>query len=532
MPSSKLDRDLPLIQQNWNNFISLIKQDLNELTAEQKKLEVEIRKVERISKILKVSDNDINFIIAHKESIIEVDPSLISKFALLEAFKKRNNLDNDLAVQTYIQIKNSVKITELLNNLEVLMRQSDLLQEKIDSLRDLIYGEDYSQIGLINELCKKHNIGEGARKMLFTYPIIKTLRKPSVVKEKTREVKSVETPNRVSTATVLEEIEVLDDDKPTEIVVPEPIAKEETRSYEDEFNQQKNRYDKFRESVNDLLSKYYTILNEMKPYETQFYRTYCSYTEEEFGKLNKNQFEEGYDEAKAKILAIKVFDARAEIDKILSSIVTSNYTDKDEIDYLAEFINEFQSLCDKLKVVDKQIVDKNKGATSLDSKVFFLTDRLHGSFIPEEMRKGVYQRSLMNIMVKAQEGLVSQKKGCNIMTLKVHDAKYRDQIGRTVFAIRNNKIMVSYIKLNTNSEISNDGGIIILTAAPLTSGTDVIQTETNKVIKDNIEQLVRQLALIEAQEPQQLELQALIRDELMQTEEQLGEDDVNGHKIR
>ena len=62
------------------------------------------------------------------------------------------------------------------------------------------------------------------------------------------------------------------------------------------------------------------------------------------------------------------------------------------------------------------------------------------------------------------------------ITRNEEDEKRREEI-------LNKKIMAP--SLNSNSEISNDGGIMILTATPLVGGTDVIQAETDKVIKEN-----------------------------------------------
>lgn len=533
MQNSKLDRDLPLIEQQWDYFGSLVRQELTELSSEQEKLESKIKNLKGLVKIIEFSKNDINFLLVNKEIFLELAPDLNTNFSVLEAFKKRNNLDNDVAIMAYNAIQKNDKVVNVFSDLERANLEIDKLKKKIDSLKKLINEvnfspeDDYLPIDLINELCEKYNINEKVRKMLFIYPIIKAVKKPIAQKEKPiNQPTKVPKENKVSTSTLLADKIILDDTKSTDESAPEMLEEKEqdqgTSNYQDYYNQQKNRYEKLKENAKDLLNKYYAILAEMKKYEIEFYKAFCNYTEDEFGKIDKTQFGSGCDEAYAKILAIGLFDAKTEIEKILISIPNSNYTDKESIEYLEVYISEFQSFIDRLKAVDKILVDKGNQIVSLDQqKVFFLTDGIKGSFIPETVIKGGYETSLRNIMEKAQGGLVSNKKGCNIMPLTIHDDKIKKQLGRTVFAIRNSKIIISYIKLNSNSEVSNDGGIIILTAVPLTGGIDAIQAETDKIIKDNIEKLMNQISLIEAQDPQQLSLQNAIRDEIDKTLEKV-----------
>lgn len=530
MSSSKLDKDKTLIQESWNSFKSLVRQNLNDLISRQKNIDIDIKRVERIAKIIKVSENDISFLIKHKDIFIELDSDLKSKFTYLEAFQKRNNLDNDLAVQTYNQIRNYDKVIGLLNNLENLKAERENNQARIDDLKDLIDGRDYSQIELISELCETHNIDEDTRKMIFLYPIIKTLKKPTIIKEKTHDVnqdiQQIETikDGKVSMATVIEDMIITSEESPTvEPALEITEEKSELLNYEDYYNQQKNRYEKLKEATRNLLDKYYTVLSEMKSYETQYYRSFCSVTQDEL----KTQFVGNYDEANAKILAIKLFDAKVEIENTLISIVNKNYTDKDDIEYLEEYIGEFQSLSDRLKSVDDVLVNKANQLLGLtQSKEFFLTDSINDTFISEKIKKG----SLMALIGNAQEGFTSRGEFYNIRQLDTSVDRYKEQVGRPLFSIRNGKNMMSYIKLNSDS---NDGGIMILTALPVSEGgLDAIQEATDKIIEANIELLIRQIGLIESHDLEQLTLQSKIRDKFMKRDESFGEGDENEPKTR
>ena len=68
MASAKYERDMPIIQQHWNNFVSLVRQDLSDVYAEQRSVVVEIKRLERISKILQHSQGDIEFLLLHKKA--------------------------------------------------------------------------------------------------------------------------------------------------------------------------------------------------------------------------------------------------------------------------------------------------------------------------------------------------------------------------------------------------------------------------------------------------------------------------------
>ena len=110
-------------------------------------------------------------------------------------------------------------------------------------------------------------------------------------------------------------------------------------------------------------------------------------------------------------------------------------------------------------------------------------------------------------------GRKNEKEEIKLLIAKVYD-KYKQ-------AVRNNKIIVSYIKLNSTGGISNDGGIMILTASLLNPNT--IQDDTNRVIKEYREQIMRQITAIEKGDPHHHGLQELIRKELMKNDEVLEE---------
>lgn len=527
MPESKFERDMLIVQQHWNNFISLIKQDLNDLYAEQRQVIVEIKRIERVTKILQHSQENVDFLLLHKESIIGLDNSLIQKFAILDAFKKRDNLGNAVAVRTFNEILNSESVKNAIDQLNALREKRDALDEEIDKVVDLIRGAAFDRDTIV-KYSQKHGLGAEALTALALYPIFKSSKKLVPNNRKKTEMPRQVTPTNTTESEIIQAPSEVE-----EVLETYSEVIEETPSYKEEFEAHRKRYDEIKNKGGLLLNKYYVILQSMTPAESQYYRIYCSMTADE---LKEQQFEGEYDEAMAKIVAIKLFDAKSEIENMIQTIHSANYSNKDDVEFFGEYVTEYQSLLDKLKEIDKKIVDTRKGAEEWeDPKVFFLTDNAMQPFIPDSIKQKGYQGSLVNIIQKAQEGHIQKKKGSNIMPLKV-SKKFKDEVGRTVFAVRNYKIIVSYIKLNSGTGL-NDGGIMILTASLLNPNT--IQEDTDKVIRENREQIIRQLAAIERGDPQQIGLQTMIREELTQqaqqtqaSEETLEEGELNGRKTK
>ena len=88
MADAKRDNSLLEIKKQWENFVQLIYQDLRDLLDQQRKNRIEIRKLERVEKVIQHSKNNIEFLILHKETLLSLDPSLEKSFKILEAFKE------------------------------------------------------------------------------------------------------------------------------------------------------------------------------------------------------------------------------------------------------------------------------------------------------------------------------------------------------------------------------------------------------------------------------------------------------------
>ena len=447
---------------------------------------IDIRKYERLNRIIKHSNMDPSYLLLHKESVLALIPSLEKNISILEAFKELNNLDNAVAIRVYNHIINNDNFKNVDNLLDNLYERRDLLQDKIDQLLNIISGRDNNK-DVILEYLDRHHIGAKARIAVFSYPILKAFSKRQYKK-------------RVEHKGAKEEN-------------PQPLTEETLPNYKENFDEHKKTYESLKESINALLNKYYVIINDMTPLESQYYRIYCSLSEEELKDTPLTNVNEEYDGALARIYAIRLFDAKDEIDKIMQEIAFKNYSDLEEIEYLGLYIDEFREYCSNLRKYDERLNVDGSLNNIPSSKVFFLVDNTLSPMLPDiAMEKG-YIGSLMSIMEKAEAGFIQQKRGSNIMPLRVSDERFKDEVKRTVFAVRNNKLIVSYIKLNSDSGISNDGGIMILTASLLHPNT--IQDDTDHLIRTYCDQIIRQIDAIEKGDTQQLGLQAIVRNKII-----------------
>ncbi len=522
MASAKYEKDMPIIQQHWNHFITLVRQDLKDTYKEQRNVVIEIRRLERISKIVQHSQGDIDFLLLHKESILSLDRSLAQKFSILEAFKNLNNLGNAVAIRTCKEILENETVKQAADLMNGLIERRESLQTLIDTTNDLIYGASYNK-KLIDQLCEKHKVEGVARNAIALYPIIKTLKKEKTIKMQEQPQVTEEVSLHQSHHEEQQDVETLD----TALIVDE-----ESPTNRQAFDAHKEQYDQIKEQMNTLLNKYYVLLSEMTPTETQYYRIYCLLTDEQLKDTDLSQVKEEYEEAAAKIAAIRLFDAKTEIEKMMKELSATDFSDKDDIEYFGAYVEEYKLLSTKLKELDGKIAKtEEEGKTQENQKVFFLTDKAMNPILPKTIQERGLQGSLITILEKAQAGFIQQKKRSNIMPLKIHDKKFKDACGRTVFAVRNSKVIVSYIKLNSNTGISNDGGIMILTASVLNPNT--IQDDTDRVIKEHRDQIISQMDAIEKGDSQQLGLQSMIRENIVkQGQSNTEEGVINGRKTK
>ena len=518
MADAKRDNSLLEIKKQWENFVQLIYQDLRDLLDQQRKNRIEIRKLERVEKVIQHSKNNIEFLILHKETLLSLDPSLEKSFKILEAFKGRNNLDNAVAIRTYKGIVSSPAISNAKSTLISLKGSRDVLDESIDKIKDLITGTAYDK-ETISKLCRKNGLSEEQIKAILIYPLLKTSRKEKPkkveVKRKTPE-KNVKEVKLEKPVVKMENTKV--EEKAEEITkVIEEEVKEERKladeSYEDFYKEIKSKYNYLNSKRRHLINKYFVAVNNMSETLKRSYVKYLTMESSELEGQTEEEFANREIKEKANIAAIKLFDMRKKINGLIDAIEESKYRDVESIDILEKSVRSFEIMVDELKVLDKEVQKEEAEKEIKDNtNVFFATSRMGEHFIPDFIKSQGNEKSLVGVIRKGQKGL-NEEKNERISRLKIYDKKYKEECGNNIYAITNYSVVVSYIRIKANVNGEEKDAILILTAAPVDPNT--IQEDTKKILKENRDFIIRQIKAIEKGDVQEIGLQLSLLDEMM-----------------
>ena len=496
MAESKFEKDMELLQDKWKSFISLLRTDVKELGTERLKIESNIQKIERLKRILEQATTNPSILLTHKEYLLSFDSSLEKKFMILEAFKARENLENAVAERTARDIVTNDEIRKALRSLNVQKEVGFSLDEQLKSLRGLVNGMSYDRDTII-KYAKKHDIDDKDEMLLLWYPVYKSAKKTTSKKVENNKEKET--------------------------------SKEEF-SNKELFIEQLTRYQKLIESNKELLDKYSAIFDKMSPATKEIYKSYNAISSYE-PDPNKGLYASGihksnYEETMAKLIALNAFREKSSIEKAIKEVEENNYEDIDKIDSVTSHIGKIEFLLDELKNIDTKIGEFNqrKDEVLVEQRVYFYTDSNGDPFIdPEIIDKG-HQKSLQGIITKANNGTISKK---NVSVLKLNK-KNSKSFGREVYAVKNYNVIASFTKMD-----GDDNGIMILAVSSIDPNT--ILEDTNKLIRENKDQIEWQMTKIIQDDPIEISIQSKILDELapMQDTEILGEEsDFDGIKTR
>ena len=145
-----------------------------------------------------------------------------------------------------------------------------------------------------------------------------------------------------------------------------------------------------------------------------------------------------------------------------------------------------------------------------DQKVFFFTLDNGYPFIDEDV---FVSGGLTPFFDKVQAGVIQQNKSNNITSIKNINKEFKDKSGKTIFSIRNHRIAVSYLKLNSLTGEAADGGILVLSAC--STKNSKIQEATISIINNYGNQIINKIQRIESMNPEELAMQRELRDKYL-----------------
>lgn len=472
------------IKENYNLFLKALKEEVNQTRVKASKITIEIKKYERLKKVLTKKD-DINFLLEHKESVLKIARELEQQFLILNEFAKINNLSNPVALRIYHEILANEKLQNLDEYLANLNKQRDEYQEYLLKLYNIGSEAGYD-LFVVKDLCVKYqSMGIDFKQVMYHIFMTTARKERSMVKKDARKVE-----------TLPEKEEILE--------LEEPQVIDNSYLYKDEFKECKENYGKMITEYNSLLAKFYDIKQSITSEEAQELENSKSIPLEELisGEFN---------EAKARIVAYRLFLEKEAIDEYMSVINASDFSDLDAIKLLKETMSDFErnlSVAKKIETLIRKEEEEEK--IEEEQKVFFFTLDNGYPFIDEDV---FVSGGLTPFFDKVQAGFIQQNKSNNITSIKNINKEFKDKSGKTIFSIRNHRIAVSYLKLNSLTGEAADGGILVLSAC--STKNSKIQEATISIINNYGNQIINKIQRIESMNPEELAMQRELKDKYL-----------------
>lgn len=484
------------IQECWNKFISLVREKLDTaMVNEHRELGLTISEIDMLKKTLLYKSDQIALIFKYKKLLTDISPEIGKKLDLLEVFDRRNNLDNDLAVETFKSIINDETLLDKIETKrETVLEKRDQLYKKMLDTVDIINGKKFTY-ELILEYINEFGFTKEEHNMIL-FAGFDTIVKNIEARKQAKNNTSVPVKDEEE---IIDVIDVQDEKEKDELALDTVILK----------------YEAAKDSVSTIINKYYEEINDASPETKAAYYAYASYENDE---INDVITELQYDETKAKVQVIKLIQKQRKIDEDIAEAKSDSTLDGIYASIIDEEVEEYIEYTKKLMLLEQKIV-VTKTPEILDvenSKLFFLTDDSGNLLIPNEIIG--HSRNLGTFKTfedKVNSGNLLRRQGSRIIKMKgVDDCE--SWINKTIFMqMSGSKPIISYVKVNLINEDNPDKskeGIAIITAC--LPKPNIIKESTREILKANREYVCSQLEKIQHKDPEELKRQALIRDNL------------------
>jgi len=472
MQNSNLSKLLPILKRDWTLFIDTIEKDVEEtissLNKDLRRTKELNRIINKIDDIVASCDDNIINILDHRDLFLYVDNTLDESFAALMFFKEKNNLDNYAVRQIYEKITNSPKIVKMQDEYKNLSIKVQFIRDRIKKIQNLLRGNNID-FSLVEDLVKKYDFDEKTKKNIMFYLITTLGVKQKEVKEEEKLV--------------------------SEEIVDNPEL------FKEEFRKITQKYQNKKEELRDILVKCFSIRQKMTREE---YLTYCGFINDQ-EELLKESFNE--DEI-LKIYTIGFFKTKKDIENLINGIADYSIEDinkyKEEVLFIEEEIVELEDFADKIKKY-LNVEQKNEKIQE-DYNVFFLIDGLNRLVIPKELIED-NRRNVETIIRKSSNMDNADIDGVRTnRMLGVSDSERL--IGKNISMITTSKLILSYITVGKN--------ILIITGTKVTD--DTIKNNTVSAINRNFMAIKRQIAYIEDNDLDYLDLQNQIIKNILEEE--------------
>ena len=473
MSSLNHDETFSIVKKQWDNFLELLKNEIKTLNEKEKDLRKRIAEIKKIEKMVIGNSYTPELLLKHCDLLISLDSSLKNEFKILDAFAKIPNLENPVAVEIYNKILTSVKNLDFKVVVDTLQKEILKNNKKIEQINGIIVNKKYDKNDLL-ALCKRLNISGSNLNSVLLFPILNAQKRAVKQREIMKKKSSVNLENK------------------------------------SDFESLKKIYDKILKKYNHLFNEYFIIINNFTEKEEEFYRS-VRFKEEEELKVDE-KIAKNYDDAYAKVLAMRIFDMKDNIDKLMVEIKNNEYQKQSDIKYLQMTIKDFSDLCVKLDSLCKDMKEKEREITSVkEPLIFFLTSTGNVNTLIDNEVLDKHNSDLMGFIKEAEEGIVQSRDNTSRVKLNMGE-KNSKILGKTVFAYEKGETEISFVVLKRDNNSNNKDAILVITASPKEKGTLI--ENTIKIIKENKTKILRRIGLLEKRDPQEIGIQEIIMDEI------------------
>lgn len=509
------------LESAYREFSLKLFNEIKSLKKEKEENDIKISNNRTNIKVLSGNKRDPLFILNNEEFLNSIDSSKeMSDFlSALRLFSDKGFLDNSCVPEICNNIYNSSvfknEIVRLNEEIKDIQRKNSSLILLIDSLEDLKSLKEIS-LDLVSEYAEKFNFDKSMfRKVMlsFFYKGIRRSKNVELTDEvvETKEVSEPEEEVPEEDVTLENPEELIDDPLGEAMKIAQnndlnPFMDEEyllnqeimreTEEYKKRVNEIGIRFSDIEKEYNELLNKYYMAIASLSPVEQNTYLSYVQVDDQviDFGE---------YDEAYSYVSAYKVFDTKKRIEAQKSKIIDNNYSTVSQIDELEILVEEFNSECKKLQLIDNKL-EKGKAVPKIANStpyVYFLLDSQGNLAIDESD----------NELMSAYEKMAKYDKADTVIK-KAGIKNKNETIKRVVFSQRVGKTkLINYIILN----IGDEAGIMILNGCPYSESYKESQKNAERLIDQNSMMINAEISLIESQNPEFIELQNKVRESLI-----------------
>ena len=474
MQNSNLSSKIfPIIKDDWSNFIKKVEDELQQLmntyTTNKRRLKDLERLITKLKEISNISKDNVIEILNYKELFMYIDNSLESSFNALKFFKDQDNLDNVAVKEIYERIVASPKIIKINSEYNSLLIKIGFDEERIKRFNELIRGSKVD-FTLIRELLNKYKLDDKTKKNILFYPTLMMAIRQTDVKDN------------------------------KEVIVEN--KEEKAKFYQNRFSELVNEYQKKKNELKDLLIHCFNIRKNMNKSEIDMYSSYANNIDE----LNSYEFN---DDIKTKIVVLAFFKIKKDIESYIDGIsdLQMEKVDLDsEIVFFCEMIDEFNHIANLLNEIIK-VDEQNEEVTN--NNVYFALDAFNRLIINKDLLVDKNKSSIKALFQKADS--INNARIEGVKTNPVLGVEDEEKlIGKTISMITTSRMKLAYIVVNKN--------ILIIT------GVDNSNERFDRLVKlavnKNLFAIKNQIALIESEDVNYIELQNQIIDGILGDKEE------------